>query len=316
MKFASAGLVIASLLSLATPASAAAKGTVTLGATNSTSRHYVVSVAMGKAIQAGMKIPNVSVLETGASVDNIRRLSRGEIDIGLVALDSGIQAVEGTGSFSGKAVADLAAVYAYDVSVLNVAVRADAGVSSLKDLSGKKFNAGIRGSGAEMLTRESFAMLGIEPSWSPGTVKDAVEGIQNRQVVGYAKYGTGTGIDATLRELMTSTDMRLVGFSADERKKVQEKVKGVDFVTLPENLIPNQSSIMTPAVPITYSARTGTMDDDTAYGIAKAIYENRAMLIEAWPHLANFDFRQQALNVEKIGFKLHPGAKRFWESVK
>jgi TRAP transporter TAXI family solute receptor len=304
------------VLSLASAAFAAGKDSVTLGSTNSTSSHYVVSVAMGKAIQAGMKIPNVSVLETGASVDNIRRLSRNEIDAGLVAIDAGIQAVDGTGSFAGKPVADLAALYAYDVSVLNIAVRADAGVATLKDLSGKKFNAGIRGSGAEMLTREAFAMLGIEPSWSPGTVKDAVEGIQNRQVVGYSKYGTGTGIDATLRELMTSTDMRLVGFSPDDRKKVQEKVKGVDFVTLPENLIPNQPSIVTPSVPITYSARTGTMDDDTAYAITKAIYENRAMLIEAWPHLAKFDFKQQALNLEKIGFKLHPGAKRFWESVK
>jgi hypothetical protein len=34
-----------------------------------------------------------------------------------------------------------------------------------------------------------------------------------------------------------------------------------------------------------------------------------------FPHLKNFDFKKQALNVERLGLKLHPGAKKFWESV-
>jgi TRAP transporter TAXI family solute receptor len=307
---------LALLTGLTASAASAQKNSITLGSTNSTSSHYAVAVAMSKAIKTGIPSANVSVIETGASVDNIRRLVRGEIELGLVAVDTGIQAIEGTGSFKEKAVKDLVAVYAYDVSILNIAVRADAGVANVKDLQGKKFNAGIRGSGAEMLTREAFSLLGIEPNWSSGTVQDAVEGIQNRQVVGYSKYGPGIGIDATLRELLTSSEMRLVGFDQAQQDKVLACVKGVDFKTLPENFIPGQKSITTPVVPIIYATRLGVMNDETAYAVAKAIYDNRQILIDTWPHLKDFNFKQQALRSEQLGIPLHPGAKRFWESLK
>lgn len=294
---------------------AAQKSTITLGSTNSTSSHYAVAVAMSKAIKQGMPNANVSVVETGASVDNIRRLVRGEIDIGLVALDTGIQAASGIAPFDGRAVSDLVSVYTYDNSVLNIAVRADSGVKTLNDLNGRKINAGIRGSGAEVLTREAMSALGIKPEWSPGSVKDAVEAIQNRQIVGYSKYGAGSGIDATLRELLTSTEMRLIDFDKEQQQAVMTRVKGVAFQELADNLFPGQPAITTPVVPITYSTRLSVMDDATAYAIAKSIYEHRQALIEAWPHLKDFNFKEQASRAEHLGLRLHPGAKKFWDSV-
>src|SRR5665647_2469960 len=246
---------------------AAPKSTIVLGSTNSTSSHYTVSAAMVKAIKAGIPGANVSQIETGASVDNVRRLTKGEIDLGLIATDTGIQALMGTGPFAGKAVDDLVAVYSYDVSVLNVAVSQDSKVASLKDLAGKKFNPGIRGSGAELLTREVFSTLGIEPAWVPGTVKDAAEGIQNRQIVGYSKYGPGTGVDATLRELMVTTPMRLLTFDADLQQKVLGKVKGVSFAQI-ANVMQGQPPVTTPAVLIVYGTRTSLMDDETAYALS------------------------------------------------
>ena len=308
-------IAAAALLLGAGGAAVAQKSSITLASTNATSSHYAVAVAMSKALKQAMPNANVSVVETGASVDNIRRLVRGEADLGLVALDTGIQAAAGTGPFEGRAVPDLALLYVYDNSILNIAVRADSGVKTLSDLTGKKLNAGIRGSGAEVLTREAMTALGVKPEWSPGSVKDAVEAIQNRQIVGYSKYGAGSGIDATLRELLTSTEMRLIGFDKAQQDVVTGRVKGVAFQDLKENLFPGQPAISTPVVPITYSTRLAVMDDATAFAVAKAIYENRQALIEAWPHLKDFDFKAQALRAEKLGLKLHPGAKKFWESL-
>lgn len=300
----------------ASSAIAAPKNNLVLGSTNSTSSHFVVSEAMVKAIKTGIPGANVAQIETGASVDNVRRLTKGEIDLGLIATDTAIQALTGTGPFAGgKAVDDLVAIYAYDVSVLNVAVSQDSKVTSLGELAGKKFNPGIRGSGAELLTREVFKTLGIEPVWVPGTVKDAAEGIQNRQIVGYSKYGPGRGVDATLRELIVTTPMRLLSFDADQQAKILSSVKGVSFAQIP-NVMQGQPPVSTPAVLIVYGTRTSLMNDETAFAIAKAIYDNRQFLIDAWPHLKDFNFREQALAAEKIGVKLHPGARKFWDSVK
>lgn len=312
-----AALTLASLLGtcLSLAATAQVKGSIVLGSTNSTSSHYTVSVAMANAIKAGIPSANISHIETGASVDNVRRLTRSELDLGLIATDTAIQAITGTGPFNGRSVDDLVALYSYDVSVLNVAVSQESKISSLKELTGKKINPGIRGSGAEQLTRQVFAAIGVEPAFQPGTVKDAVEAIQNRQIVGYSKYGPGRGVDATLRELMVTTPMRLLSFSADEQAKVSAAVRGVGFAQI-QNVMQGEPAVNAPSVLIVYGTRRSQMNDETAFAIAKAIYENRQMLIDAWPHLKDFDFRAQALASEKVGVPLHPGAKKFWDSVK
>lgn len=293
----------------------AQKSSITMGATNATSSNYALAVAMSKAIKQNLPNANVTVIETGASVDNIRRMSKGEIDFGLTMVDTNVQALSGTGPFKDKAVPDIGVLYVYDVVVLNVAVRGDSGINTLAELKGKKFSAGIRGSGAELLTHDIFTTLGVQPEWVPGSLKDAVEGIQNRQLVGYSKYGVGTGLDATMRELLAKTPMKFVNFTQDQKKQVQAKVKGVDFMTIPAEVIPGQPAVLAPAVPATYSARS-TLDNDTAYAIAKAIYDNRQFLIDVFPHLKDHDFKKQTLNAERLGNKLHPGAKKFWESLK
>lgn len=307
---AGATLALSSLVVYAAP-----KTNLTLGSTNMTSSHFVVSNAMAQAITAGIPGAHVSHIETGASIDNIRRLAKGELDLGLVQTDAGIDAINGTGPFNGKGVPDLVALYAYDISALNIAVTQDSKITDLAGLDGKKFNPGIRGSGSEQLTRQVFTLLGIAPVLIQGTVKDAVEGVQNRQLVGYSKSGQGYGVDATLRELMVSTPMRLLSFTLAQQAKITSSVKGVGFTKI-ANVMDGQPPVNTLAPLIVYATRSALMDDETAYAIAKSIYDNRAMLIQAWPHLANFDFKAQALAAEKLGLKLHPGAKRFWESLK
>lgn len=298
-----------------TPSHAETKA-ITFGSTNAASSNFALAVAMNKAIKQELPNANVSMIETGASVDNIRRMTKKEIDFGLVMVDTELQAVEGKGPFKDKAVPDMAVLYVHDASSLQFVVRADAGVAQLNDLAGKRFSAGIRGSGAELLTRQIFAELGITPNWVPGSIQDSVEGVRNRQLIGYAKYGAGsTGLDATLRELLTSTPVTFLGFTPEQKAKVLAKVQGVDFMTLPANMIPNQPAVETPLVYGTYSTRLSLMDDATAYAIAKAIYTHRQYLIDVFPHLAHFDFKGAALKTEKLGLRLHPGAKKFWESV-
>lgn len=308
-------LAVAGLLTVASVAHAQ-KASITFGSTNSTSSNYALAVAMSKAIKKELPSSNVTMIETGASVDNVRRMTKGEIDFGLVMVDTSIQAQDGAGPFKGKPVDDLAVLYVHDVVTLQLVVRADAGVATLKDLQGKKFNPGIRGSGAEQLTRQMLQALGIEPVYSPGSINDAVEGTQNKQLVGYSKYGVGSGLDATLRELLVSTPMRYLDFDAEQQKIILSKIKGVDFGKLPANTIHGQGEVTAPVVLGTYSTRLSTMDDATAYAVAKAIDENKQLLIDVFPHLKDMSFKGEALKTEKLGLKLHPGAKKYWLQAK
>ena len=100
---------------------AASAKDLTMGTTSPTSSHFTISVAMSKAIEPGMEGTNVSVIETGASVDNVLRLARDEIDLGLATTDILISARNGTGKFEGNAIPDTVALYPYSASILLIA---------------------------------------------------------------------------------------------------------------------------------------------------------------------------------------------------
>lgn len=306
----------ASDLIMAGPAFAQVKNAIVIGSTASTSGHYVAAVAMSKALKEEMPNLSVTVLETGASVDNLRRMTRNELDMGLVGSDAAVSATDGTGQFEGRGISDLVALFAYDYAALSIAVRADSGVMSLADLNGKRFNPGFRGSGTEVRMHTAFNLFNIKPEWVAGSIKDAVEGIQNRQIVGYAKNGVGSLLDPTVRELLVTTQMRLLGFSPEQEALHMEKVKGVTFATLPENIFPGQKAVRVPAIYSIYMTRLANMNDDTAFAVTKAIFERRNYLFEVFPHLKDsFDLRAESLRVEEMGLKLHPGAKKYWQAA-
>ena len=71
-----ATLVACASLALAAPA--AAKDKLLIGSTSASSSQYGYFVALSQLINS--KVPNVesSVVETGATVDNLRRIERGQ----------------------------------------------------------------------------------------------------------------------------------------------------------------------------------------------------------------------------------------------
>ncbi len=286
-----------------------------IGSSNATSSQYAISVAMMKAFKAGIPNTDVTLIETGASVDNLRRLARGEISLGLTGLEIGIQAREGIGIFAGKPIPDVVGLYAYDHWLLNVVVRADSEIKTLYDLQGKRFSPGLKGAGTEVLIRGTLDALGVEPIWVPGSVQDAVEGFQNRQVVGFVKSSPSHGVDSVVREIMVTTPVKLLGYDQKAQDYVTNKIKGLDLFQIPAEHIPGQTPVVTPRGTVIYAARASQMSDDTAAAIAHAIDKQRAVLVETWGHLAKFDFAKTSLNTEKIGLPLHPGAKRYWQSV-
>jgi len=158
-------------------------------------------------------------------------------------------------------------------------------------------------------------MFDINADLVHGAVGDAVEGIKNRQIIGYSKYGAANSVDATLQELMTSTEMRLIGFTEEQEKAATEAMEGVGFTTLPAGLIPGSEEMRVPKLNVFFLTRTGVMDDETAYDIARSIHQNMDLLVEAWPQLADYDIAADAVATIDTGIPYHPGAVRYWKEA-
>lgn len=289
---------------------------IIMGCANATSSHYALGVSMSQAIKANLPDSDVTLLETGGGLDNLARLAREEIHLGQIGFDSGAHARIGTGPFEGKQIEDVVVLYPYGISFSQIVARKDAGINSLADLHGKPFSAGIRGSSSEVQIRTALDLMGIQPNYVPGNLADATEGVQNRQLVGLAVSTAGAAMTSAVRELTIHTELVSVPVTAEDWAKVDGKLLGVELREIPASASPNDVAVGGFGFRNVWVSRKAVMDDETAYEIAKAIYENRSLLFQAWPHLeGNIDFKDLALTAEGAGIPLHPGAQRYWESI-
>jgi TRAP transporter TAXI family solute receptor len=295
---------------------AAPMSTIIMGCANSTSSHYALGVAMSRAIKAELPDANVTLLETGGGLDNLKRLERGEVQLGQIGFDAGVNAIRGQAAFKDKPIEDVVVVYPYGISFQEIVVRADSGIEKLEDLDGKPFSPGIRGSSAEAQMRTVFDILGIAPDIVPGTLGDAAEGVQNRQLVGLSVSTAGSVMTAAVRELATTTDLRAISITEEHWAKLKDHMDGLELRPIPPTALPgDQQDVTGLSWRNVWVSRLAVLDDETAYEIAKGIYDYRQYLIDTWPQLADFDFKGMALSAEEAGIPLHPGAKKFWESV-
>ena len=61
---------------------------IAFGATNSQSSHYAYFAALSKVVQDRFPELQTSVVETGATVDNLKRMQRNQVDAGEITTSS------------------------------------------------------------------------------------------------------------------------------------------------------------------------------------------------------------------------------------
>lgn len=290
---------------------AAADQKLLIGSTASASSHYGYFVAVTQIINDQLEGLDASVVETGATVDNLRRISRDQIDLGLVTTNIGYQALAGLGEFEGRAV-DNRLLWVYTVAPQNVVVRADAGLAALADLAGKPFNPGIRGSATEKTTEAVFQVLGIEPDYVRGSTSDIVDSIKDGRVQGYVKSGVGDKLDGSSLDIATFTSIGVLGLTGEQRATLESEMPDVAVVSVPAGAAEGLGAYDTWAFGVAVAARPG-LDEETAYRITKAINENLAPQAAAFSSLKGGDIGAMTMKVGST--PLHPGALRYYREA-
>lgn len=279
-----------------------------IGSTSSSSSQYGYFVAVSQLINKSVEGIETAVVETGATVDNLRRLQRKQIDFGLVTTNTGFQAYSGTGDFAGKPV-DNRLLWVYSPAPQNVIVRADAGVNSLAALNGKRFNPGLRGSATEKTTEAVFKILGIQVDAARGSTSDIVDAIKDNRVIGYVKSGAGDKLDASTLDIRTFTPVRVLSLTPEQVAKVEKEMPEIGIVNVPAGAADGIPAYTTWSFGIAVSARPD-MPEDAAYKIVKAVMEDKQVQAAALSELKGVDLAKLTLDYGSV--PLHPGAARYF----
>lgn len=275
------------------------------GSTSASSSHYGYIVAVGKLINESGTDLNATVVETGAAMDNIRRMERGQMDLGIITTNVVQHAVSGTKKFDGRP-QDLELLWVYAPAPQNVIMRADAGVDSLVALDGVRLNPGIKGSATETTTEAVFGVLGIKPEWVRGSTTDIVDAIKDNGLAGYVKSGSPSGLDSSTMDLATATPIRVLGLDDAQAGKIKAAMPDISVVEVVAEGIPAYK---------TWSfgvgvAATSAMSEETAYQIVKAVMADKSAQGNALASVKGLDLARLTLDYATV--PLHPGAMRWF----
>src|SRR5690554_4080327 len=137
---------------------------IAFGATALSSIHYTYSAAATKAIneKVGDRL-EVTVMATGGAVDNLQRIRRGQINLGLGTYATIYQAYKGIGKFEGQANPELRGLWVHSPAIQAWVVRKDSGINNLQDLQDQPFTPRQRGSATEQLVMQMLEAIEIQP---------------------------------------------------------------------------------------------------------------------------------------------------------
>ncbi len=288
-----AALVAAVALLPAGPV-AQAQQTVNLnmGSTSSTSAVYAWCVATANVInKAGLGL-NVTVIESGAALDNLRKLKDGSFDFALsIDIPSAMQMYHGIDAFKGRQWQDVRVLFIRNVTVDRIYVRKDAGVKTFTELSGKRFSPGIPGASSTQYMMKFDEVLKSKINFMPGALGDSMNAFQSNKIVGLQKTSPVNAIDASLIEVSMTTPITVVGFSKEDTEKIRQVYPYIPFIETAKGGIQQlpDAGPMFELAPIVGAMASKDLPEEVAYKIVKAYREGLAEVAASYPSVKGWD---------------------------
>ena len=249
--------------------------------------------------------------ETGnASVANAALLARAEIETAFIAADILDAAFKGANQFEGNAAENIRALGSLYPETVQLVARGGASMDSFAAIKGKSVSSGSPGSGQWQLLGDLLEAHGLsrdDVSEDYSSFAQSADKIKDGNLD--SSLITAGVPTASITELANGHDITIVPLTGDEIARLQEVQPYYANIVLPANTYRGQTEdVPTIAVRAIWATHAG-LDDDLAYAMVKALYENTATLAQV--HVMGAQISLETA-LESISVPLHPGAERYY----
>ena len=302
--------VAATMMAAALPASAQQLSIAT-GGTGGV--YYPIGGGFAEMINNHIDGAQATAEVTGASVENMGLIMRGDADLALVLADTAYQAYTGTGDFEGRQIENTRALASVYPNAVQLVTLTESDIHSIADLAGKRVSVGAPGSGTELNARALLEANGVSYSdFTPQRLNfnETADAIRDGDIdAGFWSVGPPT---SSILNLAATRDIRLIGLSDEEIANAQE----VEAVFAPYELAAGMydgmdEAVQTIGIPNVLVVNAD-MDEELAYQLTQLLFENTDELIAVHP-AANDTTIEFTMNSTPV--PLHPGAIRYFEEV-
>ncbi len=268
----------------------------------------------GMAVYVPKVNPNIqaSSVGSGGSVENVKRVSKGESDFGLCyAVDSGL-------GFAGKLPKDdhkyqglRSMGYLYGAPA-QLIVKANSDIMNAYDLKGKRVAVGNAGSGAAASAERFFRHIGVWDNFKPTFMgySAAASAFKDGKIDAFwvlVGYPNRSVIEASVQ-----VKIRLVDVGVDAEKSGFYKAYAYSPTVIPAGTYGKGMPACKSFQDSTILSANKDLPEDLVYTVMKTLWSPKGMAAMV---TAKKTFK--AMNLEN-GFRgasvpLHPGAVKFWK---
>ena len=274
-----------------------------------------VYYAYGKGIAAAVhrRLPGLApeVVQTAASVDNLRLVGGGGAEVGFALADSAAAAIAGLAPFDRRQPL-VALARLYD-NYLHLVVRADGPIADLAGVVGHRVSLGAGGSGTELIVGRLLTAAGIDPgrvSTSPLGVDESVAELAAGRLDGFF-FSAGLPVGA-IAVIARTVPIRLVDVGGPVEKLRTAYGEFYTERTIPASTYGLDQAVATVGV-ANYLVVAKAMAEPLAHHLTRLLFTERDLLVTAHPEARRLDRRT---GIDTYPLRLHPGAARYFREAK
>ncbi|MDX8352943.1 TAXI family TRAP transporter solute-binding subunit [Cognatiyoonia sp. IB215182] len=314
LRIVAAGVATAAMMAPA----AMAEEFITIGTGGVTGVYYPTGGAICRLVNQGRRDHGIrcSVESTGGSVYNINTIREGELEFGVAQSDWQFHAFNGTSRFEENgAFEDLRAVFSVHPEPFTVVARADAGITTIEDLKGKRVNIGNPGSGQRGTMEVLMGALGwTMDDFALATELKAAEqsaALCDNQIDAMV-YTVGHP-SGSISEATTACDSVLVEVSGPAVDQLIADNSFYRSATIPGGMYRgNDSDVTTFGVGATFVS-SASVSDDVVYTLVKSVFDNIDDFKGLHPAFANLEPAEMAS--AGLSAPIHDGAARYYKEA-
>jgi len=280
-----------------------------LGTASQGGAFYPVGQAISTLVSrhAGNDITMVPIVTEG-SVQNPRLLGIGEVDAGITNNNLAALANKNAGPYKGAGL-DLRAIGSLHPSILHMMVLADSDINSVADLKGKRIAVGPAGGGTIPFLNAILALEGLTiDDITPSFVSYGDGFSQLSDGIVDASFALSGYPAAAVMQAKASAKLRFINLSAEQLDTLKAATPAYDAFTVEPDVYDTdgEGSVVGVSNMLVVNA---SMDEDTAYRIASAIYGHMDEFKEENALARQIDPARSL----RMSIPLHPGAERFFK---
>lgn len=289
---------------------------ITIGTAGVTGVYYPAGGAICRMVNRGKKEHGIrcTVESTGGSIANLESIHNKEIDLGIVQSDLLYYAYNGKDIFAdaGKD-KKLRVLLALHFEPFTIVARKNSKINVFDDLKGKKLYIGAQGSGMRATMEELMTQKGVNKK-TFASIVDVKSGDQSKALCDGkidALVYAGGHPNGAIQQVTSACPTRLVDIAQADVDKMIAAHPFYVRATIPGGMYNGN-----PQETKTFGVRallvaSENLDDDVAYQVVKAVFENLDNFKTLHPVFATLDASRMVAN-DNIA-PIHAGAEKYYK---